>query len=139
MTDLAARLTEALDRAEQALAGCGTDWATDSGGDWLTFGNAPGAVPVSGYVYDESLDGAAIAAHMVAWQPAVVLRLITRDRALLAANASTDRNVADHVARCGPDLCGCRDYLATTTTLQMLTTAVQAAAKFWLPEEPADV
>lgn len=72
--------------------------------------------------------------HIEAWTASRVLRLIARDRALLVAHASTDRNVAEHVVRCGPDLCACRDYLAATTALQILTSAVEAAARFWLPE-----
>ncbi len=72
----------------------------------------------------------------MAWQPAQVKRLIARDRALLAAHASADRNVAEHVARCGADLCGHRDYQVAVTSLQILTTAVEVAAKFWTnPEE----
>ncbi|GAA0720039.1 hypothetical protein Drose_06320 [Dactylosporangium roseum] len=109
MTDLAARLAEALDRAEQLYEG------GHFGGCALLLSGGPFGCDCRHRQF--------------------MARLIARDRALLTAYASAGRNLAEHVARCGPNLCGHRDYLTATTTLQILTTAVEAAARFWLPEE----
>ena len=140
MSDLTAHLTEALDRAEQALTGCGTDWATN--GDHLTFGAAAGSVPVSDYIWDENLDGTAIAAHMVAWSPKRVLALIARDRVLITVHyrMTPDRpeRMLDELrdgwcsACLPPDLPGASMYAPWPCE------SMRLAAKFWLPEEPTD-
>lgn len=143
-TDLAGRLGEALDRAEQQTRSAmhlgDGKWRVDHG-----YGkpcpDECGCCRVEGAeitIYDEGGHDEHQAAHIAAWDPKRVLALIARDRALLAAHASADRNVSDHVASCGPDLCGGRDYLAASTTLQVLTTAVEVASKFWLAEEATD-
>ncbi len=153
MTDDADRLAAALDRAErQAEAAGDKPWMIDHHECGFVFCGPPGTpcdeaarcaagichcAVINGddiRIYDEGGHDASQAAHIVAWQPAQVMRLIARDRALLAAHASAERNVAEHVSRCGPDPCGHRDYLAATTALQILTTAVGAAAKFWMPD-----
>jgi hypothetical protein len=128
MADLAARLTEALDRTEQALTGCGTGWATGSGG--LTFGAASGGVPIDGYVWDENLDTDAIGAHMVAWQPTRVRRLIARDRELLDEYANAEAAYADPTTALADTI-----HVARNNRRLTLRTEVERAATFWLPEE----
>lgn len=131
MTDLAARLAEALDRAEQALTGCGTDWSTDGG--QITFGAAAGAVPVDGYVWDEHLDTAAVAVHMAAWDPTQVRNLIARDRALLADYANAEAAYADPITALADGI-----RLPRLHRRLVLAAEVERAAAFWLPEEAPD-
>ena len=99
MDDLAARLTEALDRAGRMAAA------------------APGLdvdLPTS----------------VMPWQPRTILRLIERDRALLADHATAEAAYDDPTTQLADTI-----RIARLHRRKTLRDEVGRAAAFWLPEE----
>ncbi len=130
MADLTARLTEALNRAEQQASSINVDSGWYEPGD-LSRSHREGGAGLPDF--DEP--------HIVAWSPQRVLALIARDRALLAAHVCVEPDdparMLDDLrggwcARCIPD-----DEPDATLLMPWPCETVQLVAAFWLAEEPA--
>lgn len=116
MTDLTARLAEALDRADAAARDLDL-----TGASWYSVDDLSRPHHDGGAGLDER-----DAVHMAAWCPARVLLLITRDRQLLTDHAETTRVYEGNPRR---------DQYAAGRLCE-LQIAVEAAAKFWMPDSP---
>ncbi len=152
MLDLAACFAEALDRAEQLARAAGRkpwsinhhecDSTCDGPCEWATAcvdGSCGHCVIEADdmRIYDEGGHDASQAAHIVAWQPQTVLRLVARDRATLADHRRVEPDdptrLLDELrggwcARCIPD-----DTPDATLLMPWPCPTVQSVAAFWLP------
>ncbi len=160
MNDLATRLSEALDRAEQAAGACITPdydtwyvehhecagWCRKPCKEADTCASRKcGCCSINGAtrIYDEGGHDSNDAEHIVAWQPKRVLALVARDRLILGAHARVedddlsrmlDRLRGGWCAHCIPD-----DEPGETLLMPWPCETVQIVAAFWLPEEDVDV
>lgn len=122
MSDLHQRLRVALDQAERRVRAAGGDhptWHVCDG--WYSVLDDAGDV----VVYDEGMPSGDQAEHIAAWDPARVLVLVDRDRALLDAYAVAARQRV-------PWNASAAGHAATTTTYSVLKAEVERAAMFWL-------
>lgn len=136
MIDPAARLTEALDRAEQQARSAmhlgDGKWRVEHGYG-KSCPDGCGCRRIEGVeitIYDEGGHDEHQAAHIAAWDPARILALITRDRALLADHAAAEAAFADPTTALAPTIQVARNNRRIT-----LRDEVERAAAFWIPEE----
>lgn len=140
MTDISTRLLAALDEAEkrarEAFEGA-TGWGGQPmSGRWYqnTDGHGGGNVEdeTGGVVvHDEGMPTVEQAEHIASWDPNTVLRLIARDRALLAEHARVEPG---YCQRCTPD-----EELPEPHRwwMQHPCRTVQLTAEFWLGDSRA--
>jgi hypothetical protein len=140
MTDVRQQLTEALDEVERiaraALADAPAPWSVDLWANAGMLKNANGDDLWDCEGSPRLAMQAAVATHAARWDPATVLRLVERDRALLATNVSAQASLDEKVRAFDSRKSG--ELIAATARCKAITEQLTAAAAFWVGTPEVD-